>query len=156
MRTISIVFRPFVTVCVIAVISVGSTLAQSNPRNDVAPTTRHIVSRYALILFNFDSPALNPLNRRILDEFVYEDIVPGSAIEVTGLTDFIGLEDRNLKLTRDRAEAVANVIRNDIPRDRYASLTERGLGESAPIYDNGLPEGRFYNRTVLVMIDSPE
>lgn len=156
MRTRSHLAQAIVAICVLILLSVGSLSAQSTDQPDTTPTTRHLVSRYALILFNFDSPELNPFNRRILNEFVYEDITPGSTIDVAGFTDIIGMEDRNQKLTDDRANAVVAVIRKDVPSNNYASLTGRGVGEEAPIYDNNLPEGRFYNRTVLVTIDSPD
>ncbi len=120
-----------------------------------APRSGRTIGAYSLILFNFDSPEPGKLNRRILEEMIYEDIIPGSVIEVVGLTDVVGTEERNLRLTTERAAAVVKLIRESVPSERYLSLTGRGMGESAPLYRNDLPEGRFFNRTVRVIIDSP-
>jgi outer membrane protein OmpA-like peptidoglycan-associated protein len=34
-------------------------------------------------------------------------------------------------------------------------LNSRGTGEEEPLYSNELPEGRFFNRTVQVIIETP-
>lgn len=110
---------------------------------------------YSLVLFKFDSPEAGALNERILDEFVYSDVRPGAQIEVTGYTDVVGLEDRNLKLSEQRAGTVTNGVRRNVRAGVYASLVGKGVGETAPLYTNDLPEGRFYNRTVQVRIVTP-
>jgi outer membrane protein OmpA-like peptidoglycan-associated protein len=113
------------------------------------------IDRYSLVLFKFDSPEAGALNERILKEFVYNDIRPGAKIKVTGYTDVIGLEDRNLRLSEQRAATVTNGVKKNVRSGLYQSLEGKGVGETAPLYTNDLPEGRFYNRTVQVIIDTP-
>ena len=69
---------------------------------------------------------------------------PGLKIEIDGHTDNVGNEAANLKLSTDRAKAVAEYLVGrgiDIKR-----LTWKGFGESRPIGDNTTPEGRSKNR----------
>jgi len=110
---------------------------------------------YSLVLFKFDSPEAGALNERILDEFVYSDVRPGAQIGIIGYTDVVGLEDRNLRLSEQRAGTVTSGIRKNVRAGVYASLEGKGVGETAPLYTNDLPEGRFYNRTVQVRIVTP-
>jgi outer membrane protein OmpA-like peptidoglycan-associated protein len=110
---------------------------------------------YSLVLFKFDSPEAGPLNERILKEFIYNDVRQGAKIAVTGYTDIVGLEDRNLKLSKDRAATVTNGIRKNVKSSLIASIVGDGVGETSPLYNNDLPEGRFYNRTVQVRIVTP-
>jgi outer membrane protein OmpA-like peptidoglycan-associated protein len=110
---------------------------------------------YSLVLFKFNSPEAGPLNDRILREYIYQDVRPGARIEVIGHTDVVGLEDRNAKLSGDRAGTVVNGIRKNVKAGVYHDLNGRGVGENDPLYPNDLPEGRFYNRTVQVRIATP-
>ncbi|MCE7934575.1 MAG: hypothetical protein DYG96_08275 [Chlorobi bacterium CHB2] len=111
--------------------------------------------RYSLVLFEFDSPKAGPLNERILKEFIYGDIRSGAKINVTGYTDVVGADDRNLKLSKDRAKTVTDGIGRNVNKALINSLYGDGVGETAPLYNNNLPEGRFYNRTVQVLISTP-
>ncbi len=113
------------------------------------------IDRYSLVLFKFDSPEAGPLNDRIIREFILADLRKGAQIDVTGYTDVIGLDDRNLKLSGDRANTVVNAVRKNVRAGVYASLNGKGVGETAPLYPNVLPEGRFYNRTVQVIVTTP-
>jgi len=40
-------------------------------------------------------------------------------------------------------------------KGRVKSLTSHGFGKTAPLYDNAVPEGRYYNRTVQVLVETP-
>ena len=113
------------------------------------------IDRFSLVLFKFDSNEEGPLNNRILKTFVYPDIRQGAKIKVTGYTDVVGLEDRNLKLSKDRAGTVDKGIKRNVTRSKIASLNTEGVGETQPLFSNDLPEGRFYNRTVQVVIETP-
>jgi outer membrane protein OmpA-like peptidoglycan-associated protein len=117
-------------------------------------TSGMVISRYSLTLFKFDDLDPGPINRRILSEYVYEDILPPSHVEVIGYTDLVGIDGHNRDLSQGRADAVASLIRKNVKK--YASLTSRGVGETSQIYTNDLPEGRFYNRTVQIIVKTPE
>jgi hypothetical protein len=45
-------------------------------------------------------------------------------------------------------------MRKNIKQNLLASLDGKGVGEEAPLYSNELPEGRFYNRTVQIVVES--
>lgn len=113
------------------------------------------IDKYSLVLFKFNSPEAGPLNERILREFIYNDIRPGARIEVIGHTDVVGLEEVNKKLSEARSNTVLNGIRRNVKANLMASLTGKGVGEEDALYTNLLPEGRFYNRTVQVIIVTP-
>ncbi len=71
---------------------------------------------------------------------------PSLAIEVQGHTDNVGQDDYNLKLSQDRAQAVAAwLAAHGIAAAR---LTAKGYGETQPIADNRSDAGRAVNRRV--------
>lgn len=110
--------------------------------------------RYSLILFPFDSDNAGPVNDRIMKEYVYSRCKPTSYIEVIGHTDIVGMYDHNQRLSDRRSETVRKGI-NSVTRGKYGVLKQKGVGEEEPLYTNDLPEGRFYNRTVQVIIKTP-
>ncbi|PKL84554.1 MAG: hypothetical protein CVV22_12495 [Ignavibacteriae bacterium HGW-Ignavibacteriae-1] len=109
---------------------------------------------YNLILFPFDSDNAGPINSRIMQEYVYERCRPSSVIDVIGHTDVVGMYDHNKKLSERRSETVRQGI-NKQTGGKYNTLTSNGVGEEDPLYSNDLPEGRFYNRTVQVIVRTP-
>ncbi len=113
------------------------------------------IDRYSLVLFKFNSAEAGALNERILKNYIYNDIRQGARIDITGYTDVVGLEDRNKRLSEQRAETVESGIKHNVSSKIYHSLTTKGVGEESPLYSNQLPEGRFYNRTVQVVIETP-
>lgn len=124
----------------------------STPHPELADSTLDI---YNLILFRFDSPEAGPINERILKETVIPGLRKGARVRVVGHTDVVGLDDRNLKLSSDRARTVVNAIRRLAPPGIIASIEGIGTGESSPLHTNDLPEGRFYNRCVQVIVTTP-
>lgn len=126
----------------------STTLAQ------VEPNGIHEICRYSLTLFKIDDATLGVNNERLLREEIVPDIYTTSRVTVTGYTDVIGLEDRNQRLSEQRAEAVARRIRSEKGPNGYRELIARGVGETDPLYSNGTPEGRFYNRTVQIEINT--
>ena len=108
---------------------------------------------YSLILFPFDSHEAGPINERVMRDYVYTRVFPLSEIVVTGHTDIIGLYDRNMRLSERRAATVRDGIQRS-SRGKFKSMNVRGVGPNTPLYTNDLPEGRFYNRTVHVLIES--
>jgi OmpA-OmpF porin, OOP family len=75
---------------------------------------------------------------------------PNTHIKIGGYTDNVGSADRNLDLSRDRANAVmAELARRGVSQDRLAA---EGYGEQSPIGDNSTDEGRARNRRVSMMV----
>jgi outer membrane protein OmpA-like peptidoglycan-associated protein len=120
----------------------------------VAKMADSTLERYSLILFPFDSPEAGPINDRIMKDYVYNRCMPTSNIEVIGHTDVVGLYDHNQRLSDKRSFTVYNGIMKTT-NSKVGKITKRGVGEDEPLYDNILPEGRFYNRTVYVIIKTP-
>lgn len=109
-----------------------------------------LVERYSLIFFDFDAPTMSDFNSYSMD-VIRNRMRTSSRVHVTGLTDRIGDDDHNLDLARRRAVKTSETIRARIVPE---GLTNEGAGEKA-IYNNDLPEGRMYNRTVIVEIVTP-
>jgi len=116
-----------------------------------ADSTREI---YNLILFPFDKSDAGAINERIMNDYVYGRVYPTSAVEVVGHTDVVGMYEHNKKLSDRRSDYVRGGI-NKKSGGKYGLLTSRGVGEEDPLYSNDLPEGRFYNRTVQVLVKTP-
>ncbi len=112
------------------------------------------LERYNLILFPFNSSEAGEANNRIMREYVYDRVKPTSVVEVVGHTDVVGLFDHNQKLSERRANTVQDGI-HKTTGGKYSILNKKGVGEDDPLYTNDLPEGRFYNRTVQVIIRTP-
>ncbi|HEV7783182.1 MAG TPA: OmpA family protein [Chitinophagaceae bacterium] len=73
---------------------------------------------------------------------------PGLMIKVEAHTDNAGDDDKNMQLSKDRAEAVKTYLVNKgISPDRIAT---EGLGETTPIADNNTAAGRMKNRRVEI------
>jgi outer membrane protein OmpA-like peptidoglycan-associated protein len=76
--------------------------------------------------------------------------IPAVPVEVVGHTDSEGVEEENLVLSQDRAEAV--VVRLEdlgVDRDR---LTSRGEGQSQPVASNDDPVSRALNRRIEFLV----
>jgi len=112
------------------------------------------IERYSLILFPFDKFIAGPINDRIMNDYVYDRVKPTSVVEVIGHTDIVGLYEHNQKLSENRSRTVYEGIMKKTG-GKFAILNRRGVGEDEPLYSNDLPEGRFYNRTVQVLIKTP-
>ena len=126
----------------------------SSEKKKVSKTADSTYERYNLILFPFNSAEAGSLNERIMNDYVYERCKPTSKIRVIGHTDTKGMYDTNKKLSERRAGTVEKGI-NRKTSSRYGELISEGVGEEDPMYPNELPEGRFYNRTVQVIIQTP-
>ena len=76
--------------------------------------------------------------------------IPNSNLYIDGYTDNVGNAAFNKKLSKARAQAVANaLIKNGVDPSRVIA---RGFGKENPICDNKTPEGKQCNRRVEVVI----
>ncbi|MFY7999012.1 MAG: OmpA family protein [Candidatus Kapaibacteriota bacterium] len=103
---------------------------------------------YRLILFDFNSPSVGANNSRIINSFILDNLKNGSKIDITGFTDKLGNPDVNMKLSSGRAKSVADYI-------KWRDTQARGVGGTRPQYTNETPEGRIYNRSVEVRVETP-
>lgn len=99
------------------------------------------------VLFETGAASLDEQYRPLIDLAVdLLEAEPSSTLRITGHTDDVGPEDKNLALSERRANAVAQlVVDHGIDRER---LTVEGRGETEPIDTNETPEGRAVNRRV--------
>lgn len=109
---------------------------------------------YSLILFDYNRFDVSPKNEKIMNDYVYTRCFPNSSIYITGHTDVVGSNGHNLKLSQARSAIVQAGIKS-YTKGAYGQLNVRGAGEDEPLYYNSLPEGRFYNRIVNVIIKTP-
>ena len=103
------------------------------------------------ILFDVNSASLKPTTRKALDDFAaslnkYED----TNIRVEGHADATGPDDYNLKLSRQRADAVASYLESRSVKS--SRVDEKGYGEAQPVADNTTEAGRAQNRRVDVAV----
>ena len=96
-------------------------------------------------------PEYQPEIKRVAD---YMKEHPDQVGTIEGYADWKGPAEYNLKLSRQRADAVRNyMIKNfDIPAER---LKTRAFGEVRPVADNSTPEGRAKNRYAVEMFCEP-
>lgn len=107
------------------------------------------------LLFDVDKSELRDSSKanltdlaRILKKY------PDTNILMEGHTDSTGSDDYNLRLSKDRAEAVAFFLaENEVSSSRFSV---KGYGESQPIATNDTAEGRQQNRRVDVAIMANE
>jgi outer membrane protein OmpA-like peptidoglycan-associated protein len=110
------------------------------------------IEKVSLVLFDFGKFDLGVKNDSIMREFVYPRIVnSGLYVVVNGYTDIMGSDEVNKVLSEKRAKSVHAKIKNKLP---FRNTSFKGYGASKPIFDNNLPEGRFYNRTVQLLIQN--
>jgi outer membrane protein OmpA-like peptidoglycan-associated protein len=110
----------------------------------------------AQIQFKFNGKARGDTVSPVSDELMKEirDVIQQHPeivkIEVQGHTDDDGTEAYNMRLSRERADAVREwLIAGGIPA---AKLVARGYGSERPLADNRIKKGRGLNRRVQFVI----
>jgi len=124
---------------------------QEITKENLAEKTRET---YNLILFDYNSYNMGKWNHKILEDYVFDRIKSLSEVQVNGYTDILGTPDYNLKLSENRANATKKDIEARV-KGKYKTMVAKGYGKTQPLFPNELPEGRYYNRTVQVLIETP-
>jgi len=94
-------------------------------------------------------PAFQPILAKVKNA---ADVFPRSLIVVEGHTDSFGSDERNLALSRTRAEAVGAFLATQLGVANYR-IRAMGFGETRPIANNETPQGRARNRRIDVRIE---
>ncbi|OGB60136.1 MAG: hypothetical protein A2Y94_12185 [Caldithrix sp. RBG_13_44_9] len=99
------------------------------------------------VYFNTGSASLNPNSMTILDKVVRTLVDnPGIEVEIQGYTDNTGSYQRNMELSKQRADAVKiYLMGKGIDAIR---IRTRGFGPENPIAPNSTKDGRARNRRI--------
>ena len=106
---------------------------------------------YSLILFPYGGAELGAEHKEVVD-FVKNRLTTNTAqdntqVKIFGFSDSVGDERINKRIATARADAVYR-------RLNMSNATFEGIGEDQLLYNNDLPEGRFYCRTVKIEVES--
>ncbi|MGC9079035.1 MAG: OmpA family protein [Candidatus Kapaibacteriota bacterium] len=107
------------------------------------------IERFSLIVFDFDKADILPQHIPILNE-IKRKIATNSKITISGYADRIGEATYNKELALRRCLAVKNYLR--LPDSQ---VVLEPIGSEVLLYDNNLPQGRSYSRTVQITIETP-
>ncbi len=111
------------------------------------------VSRLSLIVFDFNRSDISAQNREMMRSFVARSAGASSRAFIVGSTDRLGEKQYNFDLSQARADAARDLLRQYQPNLNIES--SKGIGSSTLPFDNNLPEGRYYCRTVSIEITTP-
>jgi len=112
-----------------------------------------VIEKYALILFDYDSSDIKERNKTVIERVVKRiKELPEATVTIVGQTDIIGTEAYNVTLSQRRAKTVyQNVMDSAVSSPERISFI--GNGPHDPPYDNATPEGRSFNRTVIITLE---
>lgn len=111
-----------------------------------------IIESYSLLLFDYNSPQVSPADRALVNAIAAR-VSPGARVRFTGYTDSLGDARLNRDLALRRAEAAAAIFREAVDFEIVVEINPDG-GELER-YTYLLPEGRSYDRTVIIEVRTP-
>lgn len=108
------------------------------------------------ILYEFNDSKSIAIYEKYLTEIVAPKILANGKVIINGYTDIIGDADNNLQLSLARANDVKTILEKAMKtaKRRDVTFVVNGYGENKALspFSNNLPEGRFYNRSVIIDI----
>lgn len=110
-----------------------------------------LIEKFNVILFNATKSSVAQTQSQTLKSITTR-ISSRSKVLLEGYMDKSDDEETNRKLSRARAQAVGQALKL---LSRGAQADARGYGSEKPLYDERLPEGRMYARTVLITVETP-
>ncbi|WP_338513659.1 OmpA family protein [Pseudomonas poae] len=113
-------------------------------------TDRGLVMTLGDVLFDTgDAELKNSANRTVLKIVQFLQLNPKRVVRIEGYADNTGGEQENLRLSRDRAQSVADVL-VDLGIDEKRVQVE-GYGDQYPVEANASERGRAQNRRVEIV-----
>lgn len=108
-----------------------------------------LTEKYSLIVFDYNSATLNASNQRLMDR-IRDRIQPESKVTILGYADRQGKPEYNRELARRRCVEAQRVLGLS-----DAQVKIEPIGSDTLLFNNDLPEGRSYSRTVQIVIETP-
>ncbi|MGR6655594.1 OmpA family protein [Pseudomonas mosselii] len=113
-------------------------------------TDRGLVMTLGDVLFDSGQADLkNSASRTVLKLVQFLQLNPRRVVRIEGYTDSTGAAEENLKLSRDRAQSVADML-VDLGVDEKRIQVE-GYGDQYPVEANASERGRAQNRRVEIV-----
>lgn len=103
------------------------------------------INKYRLIMFKIGKSEIEANEQKNIN-FIKKQISPESNVIIKGYGDITGSEEINIEISERSSQAVKKAL--------GVNAKAIGLGKSELLFDNNSPEGRFYSRTVEVIIES--
>jgi outer membrane protein OmpA-like peptidoglycan-associated protein len=111
--------------------------------------------RYS-VLYGFNNTKTIGIYEKYLTEVIIPKIPKNGTVIILVYTDMIVDDDYNQKLSEERANDVLNILKSGLAREGRKDVEFKvyGFGEDSNLvpFENGTPEERFYNRTVIIDI----
>jgi outer membrane protein OmpA-like peptidoglycan-associated protein len=111
-----------------------------------------VITLSGQVLFTTGKATLQPNAKEALSQVAAALKESGSTQQITieGHADARGNEEKNLKLSKQRAEAVRDyLVSEGVPAERVIAT---GFGETRPVASNDTSEGRANNRRVEIVL----
>jgi outer membrane protein OmpA-like peptidoglycan-associated protein len=117
----------------------------------ITKTARGVVVNLPDILFDVNKATLKQNTQVALAKLAgIVQVFPRINLRIEGYTDSTGSDELNMRLSKDRADAVMGFLRaQGVAASR---LTDQGYGPKFPVADNATPEGRAKNRRVEIVL----
>ena len=107
------------------------------------------IEKFSLIVFDYDKSEIKPHHKRILDN-IKSKINLNSLVTIAGYADRTGDFDYNRDLAKRRCDEVQKYLH--VPEN---NLKLKPMGSEELLYENNIPQGRSYCRTVIITIETP-
>lgn len=95
----------------------------------------------------------NSMDDNIISDYLLPYLTDSSRIEILGHTGERHTDVLNRNISLARANRVMEIVREKGPAT--IQIEVRGVGEEDPLYTNELPEGRWFNETVNIIVVDP-
>jgi outer membrane protein OmpA-like peptidoglycan-associated protein len=121
------------------------------------PPKGELAMRYS-VLYGFNESKTIAMYEKYLLDVVVPKVPMGATVMIHGYTDVLGEDDYNLNLSTNRANDVCSIFKAGLAKVGRTDVIFKvyGFGEDPSLmpFENGTPEERFYNRTVIIDIIS--
>jgi outer membrane protein OmpA-like peptidoglycan-associated protein len=126
-------------------------LAQFNAILQTRDSARGLIVNMSDVLFDTGRYSLKPGAREKLAKVAgIIEAHPGLRISIEGHTDSVGSDEYNMKLSKERAEAVRSYLASQgVDADK---ISAEGFGKTRPVASNSTAAGRQANRRVEMVV----